>query len=249
MNLGLGISLGASGATNEPVAPSTLANVRALWRADQGVNPISGKASSWSPQGPNGLTALTNGTAGSRPTIVANGTPAGRPSLQFDNTDDVMTGGALSEWVTDTGGTVYTLAKQTGVDQANPQAYQDHAMWNRGAYAGVSAKVGPLVRAHLFDGAFKATAGQAIVLGVWNVLRWRLSGGSLYLRVNNNAEGVGVAAGTIGDVASAVTIGNGASASPANAEIAAIVPMRTSVTAAEDAVIMAWFNWYASLGL
>jgi len=247
MRLSLATSLTAASGSNEPTVPYTLSNVRAFFRADRGVTDISGKASSWANQTAYAITALTQGTAAARPTISANGAAPGRPSLIFDNADDVLTGGALSEWMTDTTGTVYILSKQTGVDQNNALAYQNHAQWNRGAYAGVATKVGPLVQAWGFDTALRATATQAISLASWNIYRWRHAGGNLFLRLNSAAEGAGVALAAIGDVASAVTVGNGASASPANSEIAAVIALNTDVTADENTTIMAWLNWYAGL--
>ncbi|HET9006027.1 MAG TPA: hypothetical protein VFQ04_04865 [Actinomycetes bacterium] len=129
----------------------------------------------------------------------------GKNAVRFDGVDDwLLAGSALSTWLSGTTGVVYCVFKANAFNQmgneSGTNSYQADGLWTeQGARSGVTM-TGTTPLLHAYCGETGAAADidynrSPIAAGVWRAHRWRHTGGTLYSRLNGEAE-ISVASGT-----------------------------------------------------
>lgn len=227
-------------------AVEAFSHVKALFLADRGLGTTSA-VGSWYPA-KSGVAPFGQ-VGSSRPTLEPAGFGAARPTLLFDGTDDYMYAGALSEWMTAADGYVYVLFEPITFAVADPGAgayYLADPVWHsEGGYCGIGFYQSTNVVAFSYDSNYDERT--AATTAARQIVRWRHTGGNLYLRINSDAESAGVASGNIGNITLSNRIGAnpGATGNYAHMRVAAIVAGNDgALSSGDDAAIMAMLNAY-----
>lgn len=241
MRIGLGLGLGLS-ARPVPAAPTVVSAVTAFWRAD-----IGAAAALWTNQLASG--DFAQATAGKRPTVVAS-LFGSRPGVRFDGTSQGMDGPNTGTLIGASEGTVYVLAivRSVTLDAAN--IYQsDTIITDTGGYWGMGLRSSTGYAGYNYDGTIDEAGQTAVSLSAAHILRWRHSGGSVYQRVDSGAETAGVASGATLATTSPLCLGYGYTKANyfAAVDVGAVVTVSAALSAADDATIMRWLNWYGGI--
>ena len=158
---------------------------------------------------------LTQATAGNRPSLATAG-PNSRECIDFDGTNDILTGAAISNFFTNSAGYAVmsfqidtltsTNVSYTGVEAwGDTGGYLGVVMWDDGSASGIKR-----ASAYNYDGSqdYVGMTVDNLDVDTPNVLEWRHEGGTLYLRVNGVAE-YSIASGNTSSMAGALRMAAG----------------------------------------
>jgi hypothetical protein len=154
---------------------------------------------------------LTAG-AGVKPALATAG-PNSRACADFDGTNDVLTGAALSTFISNTTGYMVVSFIADAISANDAAAYYNNHGVMGTLYAGLylrdtTGSPDTLVAAN-YDANPGDVANRAdIVIGTACVAEWRHEGGNLYCRVNGGTE-ASVASGDTQSLADAFNLGLG----------------------------------------
>lgn len=183
LGLGLGLSLGGSGALDAPGFPATL-SLTGWWRASYAGSPWTGYAS----LGASGSRSLTNGATPPGTGTAVNGkTPA-----DFNGTTQYLSaGGTWSDYYTASVYSGWMLVKIDAVDTNNADLTLNDCLvsCSTSAWHGVCLKSGGTVHAFSYDTGSGLNSGPSttFTIGSWQLVQWKREGGSLKIRVNGGA--------------------------------------------------------------
>lgn len=175
---------------------------------------------SWNDQsgGARNLTASTT----ARPEAAA-AVLHGRDVVRFDGSNDLLAGAALSNFITASAWTIYCVARWRSVASlvgaASPWTH-DAVLGDASGYLALTAKQAATygsdqaitVQGYNFDGSADVVSASA-TQNVWYLLRLRLSGGNLGLRVGRAGSEVTTASGNTQVLTGALRLGRGNAAS------------------------------------
>jgi hypothetical protein len=214
---------------------SPLALSPSVWlRADLGVTHASNAVATWADQSGNGR-SFTQGTSANRPTLQASGGPGGVACIDFDGTDDFVTGPVLNTGViTAAAFTLFVVFKADAIDTnvADGTAYNnDLVAGDSGGYHGLHLRSVPEAAFLNYDTGGKVVA-RALSTGTWYAAEARHESGTLYARTNATAE-ASIVSGNTGALTGSARLGRSFGAAHFDGQIAEVLWWARALTLPE----------------
>lgn len=255
MKLGLSLALTAPGPilSVAPVtrAPSSLSNLTAYWPHTSASKTIATGVSSWADSA-GAARNMTQANGALQPTVVAAALD-GAEVVRFDGVDDVLASSALSSLITASAWTIYCVARWRSVATTNGAANvwtHDAVIADSTGYLALTARQGPtygtngdiIVQAYNYDGSVDQVLVTAQV-NTWYLLRMRLSGGNLGLRVGRAGVESFVASGNTQSLAGVLRLARGNGGAPnvyGAVDLHWALVENAAPNASEDAELVNW---------
>lgn len=163
----------------------------------------------------------------------------GHNVLRFDGSNDVMTcAKELSELISASADTIYIVFRIFAITTNNVSGYNDGAFLH--AYRAICFRTSTGINAVIYDTSYKLAA-KAISTSTAYISRSRHSSGTLYIRINGDAEG-SVAAGNVAALTSAPKLANDGYGSVAQIDLAEVIIFNSALSADSMAIVDAYLK-------
>lgn len=176
----------------------------------------------------NNLDLVAN--SGEEPLYITNNLN-GKPIARFDGVDNrlFLSGGAISSYISASAGTMFAVFKAVAITTNNATPELNDCVWSDVlGYTGTHLKSVPEVVAYNYD-TNADTIAVSIATGTWYIVKWRHSGGNLYISVNGGSE-TSVTSGNTGGLTGTFQIAM-SQGIYSQIDFAEIVAYNTSITA------------------
>lgn len=226
-------------------SPTELGPKLTLWLDQRDQFEVSGFYSDWGDQSPGGTLDFTQGTAGNRPAAGVAINELSAPS--FDGTTDSMGSSVLSDFISASSYHVFVVLRAQTITGTDPTAYfndgviADIGLGWWGLYLKDNGAAYEAVGFHFHAGLAQAAA-SGITLANDCLIEWSFDGSTIRCRVDDNAVAQ-ASAGNVGNVASTVSLGIGASGSiHFDGAIAAVLVCNVHLSATESENVRAYLS-------